>query len=278
MTNLHIIGKPRSGKGVLMTFLSLMLADSGGIINSNYHMDSPNVNFISFYDLLNFLKKSRQNPPRTNNIDELPGWCDSYVSSSKSSRFASHFLNQSAKLGYDMIFSSQRSMRADINFRELREAALKAERVEGGFIYHVLDPDETEEDVDTGRTIKLTDEMASCFWNRFDTFEAVPPIGLDEVLMEMQKFDHKKLDETITQQCNALLEAYPNEACATVNGVSELLLSLGESRQFAGLVHARLQRIQRQTRQQTNKTPMTQGTAPQTHSEDRTLVWQRWRK
>lgn len=278
MTNLHIIGKPRSGKGVLMTFLSLMLADSGQKIFSNYHMQSPNVQFISFYDLLSFLKKPRCEPTVTNNIDELPGWCDSYVSSSKSSRFASHFLNQSAKLGYDMIFSSQRSMRADINFRELREAALKAERVEGGFIYHVLDPDQTEEDVDTGRTIKLTDEMASCFWNRFDTFEAVPPIGLDEVLMEMQKFDHKKLDETITQQCNALLEAYPNEACATVNGVSELLLSLGESRQFAGLVHARLQRIQRQTHKQTGKIPSSQGTVPQTHSEDHMLVWQRWRK
>lgn len=277
MTNLHIIGKPRTGKGVLMTFFSLMLADSGQIINSNYHMDSPNVQYITFYDLLSFLKKPRQEPIRTNNIDELPGWCDSYVSSSKSSRFASHMLNQSQKLGYDMMFSSQRSMRADINFRELRDAALKAERVEGGFIYHVLDPDETEEDVDTGKTIKLTDEMASQYWNRYDTFEAVPPVGLDEVLVEMQKFDPKKMDAFISQQCRAILEGYPNVTCVSTNATAELLLGLGESTRYAGLVYARLNRWRQQTPKPAQRM-QSQQIMEQTSRLTQQELWRQYRK
>lgn len=276
MTILHIVGKPRSGKGVLMTFLSLSLADGGQLVDSNYHMNSPNVNFISFYDLLNFLKKPRVSPQHLLVIDELPGWCDSYVVQSKSSRYASHFVNQSQKLGYDLIFSSQRSMRADINYRELSDVRLKAEKVDGGFIYKVLDPEILDEDVETGQQITLPLELAKDYWNRFDTYEAVPPIGLDEAIFEMQKYDPAQQNQTINNLCNKLLECYPNVQFRNVNSVSDCLLELGLTGVFSGLILARLQRWQ-----QTGKPNPPTATSPlgeKNTMQNRTAKWLQYQK
>lgn len=260
MTILHIIGKPRQGKGVLTSKLALDHADAGGIVDSNYHMDSPNVHWIDFYELLTFLKKPRQTPQHLLVIDELPGWCDSYVSQSKSSRFATHFLNQSQKLGYDLIFTSQRSMRADINFRELSDCRLRAEKKEGYFKYHVLDPDEINEDVETGKTLKLPFSLAQQFWNRFDTYEAVPPVGLDAVLSEMQKGDPERLRVELDRQVQILLGKWEPGSKVDRISVTSALIDAGEPIVHAALVAYRLAEQLRRNRipQLQTETPSTE--------------------
>lgn len=268
MTILHIVGKPRAGKGIIETFLACYVGDAGTIVDSNYHIwdltpetnrqcqcsacqrenrnrvVGRNHNCIGFYDLLEFLKKPRQSPLHLLNIDELPGWCDSYVTSSKSSRYATHFLNQSQKLGYDLIFTSQRTMRADINFRELSDARCRAEKnmEKQCFEYHWLNPEETEEDVETGAVTRIPFEMAKDFWGRYDTFEAVPPVGLDEVLVEMEKYDPVRMNRTIDTQVQLLLAKAELTTLAKLIDVKDALLELGEPTCYAPYVHVRLLR------------------------------------
>lgn len=257
MTILHIIGKPRQGKGIMMTHLSLGVADAGNPVDTNYNLLSkdgqpmPNVKYIGFYDLLQFLKKPRQEPTHLLNIDELPGWCDSYVSSSKSSRFATHFLNQSAKLGYDMIFSSQRSMRADINFRELSDCRLEATKdtEKKVFRYQPMNPDILDDDVPMGKAILLPFDLAQSFWNRYDTYEAVPPVGLDEVLSDMQKYDPARHNANVDRLVNLLLECWHPQYILDLSTVKDILLEQHQALGDAVLVFSRLRRRMREKRE-----------------------------
>lgn len=244
MTILHIVGKMRTGKGILATFLGCYVADKGNPVDSNYTIKAPNFHLIDFYGLLEFLKQKRQSPPHLLIIDELPGWCDSYVTQAKSSRYATYFLNQSAKLGYDLIFTSQRTMRADINFRELSDARCRAEKNEEKkcFEYHWLDPEQTEEDVETGAVTRIPFEMAKQFWDRYDTFEAVPPVGLDEVLVEMEKYDPQRMNATIERQVSILLAKAELTLAAKLIDVKDALLELCEPVCYAPYVHVRLLR------------------------------------
>lgn len=273
---IHIVGKPRSGKGVLATFLALSEADRGRVIDSNYHMDSPNCNYISFFDLLAFLKKPRVEPTHLLVIDELPGWCDSYTSSTKSSRFASHFLNQSQKLGYDLIFTSQRSMRADINFRELSDVRFKAEKdVEKKcFTYKVLDAEFTDEDIETGKSFAIPFDMAKDFWCRFDTYEAVPPVGLDEVLADIQASDSKLLNKEINRQIQLIEQNYVGFRPYNKVQTDDLLIELGESTKFSAVVCARMQRRQhsKPQLQQTVSSPTIQNAVPQENYRQKWLI------
>lgn len=261
MTVLHITGKMRTGKGVFATYLGLYVAEAGNPVDCNYHITNPMVRWITFYDLLEFLKKPRQSPPHLLIIDELPGWCDSYVTQAKSSRYATYFLNQSAKLGYDLIFTSQRTMRADINFRELSDARCRAEKNEEHkcFEYHWLDPEETEEDVDTGRVTRIPYELAAQFWERYDTFEAVPPIGLDEILVEMEKYDPQRMNATIERQVSILLGKGELTLAAKLIDVKDALLELCEPVCYAPYVHVRLlRRLRTPVGTETPTAPVTQ--------------------
>lgn len=250
-----------------MTYLA-SINGSENPIDANYHLfqfQCP-TRCITFYELIKFLKLPRQNPEHLLLIDELPGWCDSYVPSEKGARFATHFLNQAQKLGYDLIFTSQRRMRANINFRELSDLAFKAEKNQlcslkkckgltceyvdvCNFTYKVLDPDNTEEDIETGKKITIPFRLAiEEVFGRFDTWEAVPPVGLDDVLNELRNHDPVALNKEVNRQVSVLREAYPSLRGGTIPQISELLLDIGEHIKHSGLVCARLNR-------QTHNTP-----------------------
>lgn len=256
-----IKGQRRTGKGILMTLFGLLRADSGHPVVGNYTLYDENgrgewinehwtgrvhKNFqkIGFYDLISFLRKPRQKPPVMVLIDELPGWLDSYVSQSKGSRFGSHMLNQSAKLGYWFEYTAQRTKRVDINFREGTDICFMAEKdvANQKFVYHVLDANNTEEDVPTGQKIEIPFSLAQQFWNRYDTYEAVPPIGLDDVLLEMEKYDPVRKLKTVQQQAAILREKQQLGQGARLNEVKYALLCEHLPTTFAGDVHVALQR------------------------------------
>lgn len=281
MTIVHIVGKPRQGKGILMTYLGLFVADAGNPVVANYHLDSPAATFFDFYDMLGFLRKPRCEPQRLLLIDELPGWCDSYVTQAKTSRFATHFVNQSAKLGYDLIFTSQRTKRSDINFRELSDFRLKATKDEAGrkFVYSVLDPEE-DEDVETGKKFSLSYDLAMSFWSRYDTFEAVPPIGLDEMLVEMQRYDPERMNETIEAQVLTLYNRRAQLGLKPGVRKDEIENALLECRLplvYSKFVCVRLlKRLLRKEPPLPEKAPST--VEAEATKEDRKLVWSPFRR
>lgn len=176
---------------------------------SNHTIYHRNCRKIDFYDFMHLLKEPAPQHRVGIDIDELPTWIDSYcTTTSESNRMASHFLNQSAKLGYDpIIYTSQRTRRADINYREMVDISYRANKENlcnlrkcpkdcrnlgvCRFVYNILDPEFIDEDVDTGRKVKIPFKLASFWWNRYDTFEPVIPLGLDDFLAKLAKKMHR---------------------------------------------------------------------------------------
>lgn len=243
---IELNGKLRQGKGILATGLAIARADKGVPVLCNYHIHHPLCKYIDFYDLTELLLKGRQEPQKTVVIDELPSWIDSRVSSSKGSRFATYFVDQSAKLGYDLIFTAQRNMRADIEYRELVDIRFVAEKDAAAKVFHykLMDTNYPSEDVETGRVFHLPYMVASMWWDRYDTYEAVAPLGINELLVEMQKNDPERANRTINQQVDVILEnsEYIVNQKITVALIKSVLLELHLPVTFAPFVHVRLLR------------------------------------
>lgn len=172
-----------------MTLVALWCASHGYTVLSNYHIKHQNVQVIDFYDFVNLLAQGRHPGRSLIAIDELQGWIDSRVSSSKSNRYATYVLFQSAKLGYDIVYTTQVNMRADIDYRTLADIRLKAEKDTANrqFVYTVMDPDVQDKEVPTGQELVIPYSVASVWWDRYDTYEAVRPVGLAEILQELKR-------------------------------------------------------------------------------------------
>lgn len=256
-----INGRLRQGKGVFMTMLALAVADQGGHVLSNYTLKTPNAEKIEFYDLVKLLQRGRQEPQKLICIDEIYGWLESRVSSSKVNRFASYFLFQSAKLGYDLIYTAQLNMSVDNRLRELSDVRLYAEKLEDRFRYHVLDATVTDDDVPSGRTFDLPFQAAALFWDRYDTFEAVAPVGMSELFVEMEKFEPERMNATVDRQATLMLqrqELLGQPPRLDRASVTNALLLLGESTAFAAFVGARLRLLLQQTCTQSQQQPTSQ--------------------
>lgn len=238
-----INGKLRQGKGILATMLGLAVADEGGQVLSNYWANSSNWTVIDFYDLCLLMQKGRQEPQKLIIIDELPGWLDSRVSMTKSNRFGTYFLFQSAKLGYDLIYTAQLNMRTELAFRELCDLRVMAEKSEEEqiFRYHILDASYTDEDVPSGRSFNIPFSVAATFWSRYNTFEAVAPVGMAELFQEMEKYDPERMNVTVNRQVAILREKKGLGPGCKMNEVQNALLELMEPVVFAKYVHVRLQ-------------------------------------
>lgn len=248
---IQISGKLRQGKGIFLVLLALVYCESGGTVLANFEIKHKNAKKIDFYDFLNLLRQPRQNKNILICIDELPTWIDSYsTTTSKSNRMASHFCNQSAKLGYDMAYTAQRTRRADINYREMVDLSLRAEKTDGVFNYMILDPNFIDEDIDTGRRIRIPFKAASLWWNRYNTYESVVPLGLEEFFFELEKTDPQRLLATVNRQAKLLREK-GIVGRLTQAQVKLALMDAGELPFFAEYVAVRLQQPSRSIPQQT---------------------------
>lgn len=245
MTIIGINGKLRQGKGILESKIALGIADSGGRVKSNHTLQSPNSEKIDFYDFCQLLMKPRQTPQVTLSIDEIQGWLDSYVGQSKSGRFGSYFAFQSAKLGYSLVYTSQLNMRAMNTLRELcdfRVYAIK-DAANEVFYYLILDPNEPDDDIFTGRYFTITYDEASKWWDRYDTYEPVTPLGIQELFTDLEKYDPERLDVTLNCQTKLILEKAEKDGVKPPTsriGVKSWLISLKQPSAFADLVAFRI--------------------------------------
>lgn len=254
-----INGGLRQGKGILATKLALAIADSGGEVLSNYWMDSPNVKHIEFYDLIELLKAGRQEPTKLIVLDEIYGWLESRVASSKVNRFASYFLFHSAKLGYDLIYTAQLNMSVDCRLRELSTLRVLAQKDTENkrFLYHALDNRYTDDDVPTGKVFSLSWDEASKFWKRYDTYEAITPAGMNALVSEVQREDPQRKNQMVDHQVSTLrnlIEKGELPQDTRLIAVKSALLQSGFSVELADLVSYRLTLPQNKTEDSTPKT------------------------
>lgn len=246
LTILGINGKLRQGKGILLTNLALTMADAGMPVLSNYAIDHKNCKVIDFYDFIRLIKQPRAEQLTMLAIDEIQGWLDSYIGQSKSGRYGSYFIFQSAKLGYEIGYTTQLTMRAQNTLRELADYRIYAKKdaTNKEFYYFWLDPNVTDDDVPTGAGFKITYEQASTWWDKYDTFEAVAPAGINEFFDSLLKSDPKRKNERINQQVELLCEQKFYIEPTRI-GVESALLQLQQSTIFSPLVAHRYKLQQR---------------------------------
>lgn len=236
-----ISGKLRTGKGVLATREALKELNAGKKVLSNYTIKHKNASKIDFFELLSLLEKPRQNPPVTIVLDEVQGWLDSYVGQSHSGRIGSYFVFQSAKLGYNMIITSQIIMRAFNTLRLLATHRYRAnvDRKKKCFYYYILNPNNPDEDELTGCGFTISFEEASTFWDLYDTYEPVKPLGIDTIKADLLKHDPKKMMDFVSYQANIVTKLIDKEGIKlrlTESLVKYLLLRLYQPTVFSKYV------------------------------------------
>lgn len=244
--NVCVSGVPRSGKTLFVTLLALVAVDSGKKVYSNYFIDSPACSLIGIYDLARLLRQGLENPinaPLFNAAvvgSELYGWIESRRSAAKENVLFSYFVFQAGKLGFDIFYDCQLVSTVDVRLRELTQLFLESERVDNGFRYYVLDKSGAMAgDMDrTDRNFLLPDSVAMSFWDKYNSYKVVEPLGYADLLAEMEKFSPELMRQRVDSQVDLLLghlEFFPRGRVSRV-GVEYALQRLGEPDCFSASV------------------------------------------
>lgn len=249
-----VTGKPRTGKTLLISGLSIMFADQGTEIYSNLDLKKngethPNCQIITPYNLVQMMEAGRRKKTGIITIHEIYAFFHSHKALSDINNFGGAFVCQSAKLGYIWLIDSQLVNKVDDNFRALAEYRYEAEKDTQNkqFNYYELDTSITDKDVRTGEYFSIPFELASCWWNRYDTYTPNPIIGLSELKTKMQKLEPKIMNQTINNQVKMILEKKKELGLYFAGDVSTLwvknaLLELEQPLAFADFVALRLKR------------------------------------
>lgn len=235
-------GKPRSGKTFFIFLLAWMRLLRGERVLGNFTIKHPNYGSIEPYDLVKLLVEGRGEERRTLVLQEVYAWLNSHRALSNINDFESTFVFQSGKLNIDIFCDSQLIGRVDSCLKDMADARFEAIKGKDGFRYYALDVRERSCNVRLNRgPVFVPFALAKRVWDNYRTFDQTFPIGLNNLLVAMERTDNKLVNSRVDAQCALLLknrEMLPKRI--TKVGVEDVLLQLGESGVFAGLVAARL--------------------------------------
>ncbi len=160
------IGLPRSGKTLLQTIITYICFKQGMEIYSNYklmfesELINPNV-------LLEFALKNC-----VVDLDEVSTILDARVNS-KGARLLSYFIMQSGKRDVHILWTAQLIDMVDDRLVDVTAIIIKCRKTEIGFIYEIVN-----RFTGKSKTITLTFERASKFYNMYDTTEVIYPMDI----------------------------------------------------------------------------------------------------
>lgn len=238
-------GLPRSGKTFAVTFFSILLAGEDGRIVGNFPIVHRCFEEITPYDLVGFLKRGRVSEAVTIATQEVYGWLDSYIAMSKVNRFESYFVFQASKMNYNWVWDSQRNMKVDSSLRDMTPFRFDCKRKGGFFRYELMDRRYPNDNVGTGKCLRIPFRLARRFWDRYDTHKGGIPLGYDEMLTEMERLVPELMNKTIDSQVKVLWEKRDEFGFGSYKGISRVgvedaLLRLGLPVAFAAYVANRL--------------------------------------
>lgn len=257
-------GRPRSGKTCLNATFVILRADAGTKVKSNYSIfdkngkgefknghwtgkKHPNVEIINPYDLVELLEKDRCKKPEIITLQEVYGWFNSHKAFGDPAELEDSFAFQSGKLNYEWYVDTQLPMRVGGALRKMASIRYKAinDYENEQFIYKELDPDVSDQDIETGEESSLPYSIASKFWNRYDTYEKSIPIGYEETKLKMAKTDVRIKNKIIEAQVSKILKVLPkyhvlHYADMNVTKTKDMLMQEGISDIFAPFVCERI--------------------------------------
>lgn len=179
-------GGLRQGKGIFMMYWVMLQHRMGLPTIANFSIKLSTCRKINFLDYLKLVGGGRVEKPTLLILDEVQTWIDSRSAQSKFNKFGGYVLDQSAKLGYTVIYSSQRFGRADIELRMLTDVRFIAEKRPYGFRYNRMKKN-AEHDIPTGQSFCIPFSVARSYWHLYDTYEAVKPVGFDNLVREIER-------------------------------------------------------------------------------------------
>lgn len=237
-----VSGNVRTGKTLLLAIIALLFADGGGKVHSNFKLISDNARIIQPYDLVKMMLGERCLTGEMIVLQEVYAWLNSHKALSVINDFESTFVFQSGKMGYHILADSQITMRVDSSIRKLANVRFEAEKDESEecFRYWFLDVRLPNDDVRTGDYFEVPFAMAELFWNRYNTYDRTPPLGMARMVMEMERLEPKLMNASIERQVKLLLENRGKLVDCSKVSVESALLELDEVPVFASYVANRL--------------------------------------
>lgn len=192
----------------MLAILSLLFADAGGKVHSNFPLESENARVIQPYDLVKMFFGGRCEPAEVIALQEVYAWMSSHKALSEINDFESAFIFQCRKLNYHIFVDAQLTMRVDSCLRKLANYRLEAECDDDAecFRYWVLDVRCPNEDVRTGDFVEVSFEFASLFWDRYRTYDSTAPLGLGKMVARMEALEPSLMNATIERQAALLWE------------------------------------------------------------------------
>lgn len=167
-------------------------------IYCNFKIDYPEAELIDVSRLLDLESLSRGLLV----IDEAYSWLESRISQSRINRYVSYFGFQSRKRGVDVIYTAQMGSSIDVRFIDLSHIRVlcKKNDVDRVFGYRFLLEDGKSTSFDLGF------DDAKLFWDDYDTYETVQPLGLKELQVDAEKFDSDKINSRVDVLVNRFFE------------------------------------------------------------------------
>lgn len=195
-----ILGNLGDYKTTLAATFAREAVMSGFPVYSNYKIAWRGCHHLDISQLLMFDKMSGMVQ-----FDEVYTLLESRISSSKLNRFISYFIFQSRKLGKDIVWTAQLDSSVD------KRMFLLTPQKYAGLGYY---PEDGYCDFEVMFDNEITPFSIEREWFKnnvfdyFNTWETVEPMGLDDLIIEVNKYNYEVINDYIDKYCDKILEAY----------------------------------------------------------------------
>lgn len=236
---LGIFGNVGKFKTALATLLILIYLKAGVPVYTNYKIDFP-----QYAGLLHKLSLSQLLELDVDFgviiIDEVYTIAEARISTSKVNRFFSYFIFQSRKMRVHIIYTSQLTSAVDLRLFNLttHKIACFGLQKDGTVKIKIVFDDNGKE---KKKSYRINLEVFERFiWGHYDTYQPVDPIGLLDLIVDIEKYEPEKLNARIDAIIQELENNYDLPPNIKKYEIEDLLLQIKKPPSIASYVANRL--------------------------------------
>lgn len=242
-----ILGNIGSYKTTLATAFAREASLHGTPVFSNYNINFPHCHKLDLSDILQ-LDINRGMII----VDEVYTIAESRTSMSKVNRFFSYFVFQTRKLHVDVVYTAQLASSVDLRLFDLSPILIGCHGLDEktGLIDYTFNV----EGAKTRISIPLPFFEKEIF-PYFDTFEVVDPMGMAELLVEIEKYDKEKINKRVDDAVKTVQEFanFDNPRLVAKYLVDDIMLRLGLPLSISAYVTNRIKSNIVQSRKEAKK-------------------------
>lgn len=236
---LGLFGNVGKFKTALATLIAYILLKSGIPVYTNYNMNFEGLNHLIHKLSLSSLLELDVDVGAIL-VDEVYTVAEARVSSSKVNRFFSYFIFQSRKLKVNIIYTSQLTSAVDLrlfNLTNLKIACFGLQK-NGKIKFRIVyDKDGKPKKKTVNIDLRVFKEM---IFDHYDTYEPVNPVGLLDLVVDIEKHEPEKLNARIDGIIELLKKHYEISWSSKKNDIEDCLLRIGYPSALASYVYKRL--------------------------------------